>query len=508
MDKESELPESESQEIEPNESIEVSRATSKNPGNQNPNRNDSQFLTPIDADEIRFIDSGSNGPTKTVGQVNGSFNVQPTQPPIGDGIDSRSLPFKLIGWVSNSFRWLFGLFGLILSLAFAATMPIFQYMALGYFFEVSGRINRRGKFREGFVGIEKAERLASIIVGTWLLLWPITLLATWWEASYLIDPASQTTLFLRRLQVIGTIAILGHIFAAWFCGGKLRYFFWPIVAPFAFGIWITRRAIDSRYFRPILDKTVARISPKFVDDICRVQPMSDWFLPAIMWKSLRSGELYTRARDGVWDFTVGLRLPYLFWLGLRGFIGTMVWLLIPVSIMIASSQAVDAAAVITGFFGVVLFSLVATYLPILQAHFATENRLGAMFEIRVARETFRRAPVRHLIMLLATFVFALPLYLLKIEQILPELLFLPGMVFIAFMLPTRLLSGWAYLAATKKEKRASLFFRWPAWAIQIPLAIAFAGFVFVMRFVIWSGAAGLFDQHTFLVPAPFVEWPF
>jgi len=501
------LPESESKSLntERNEADTLPKTTFEN---LNSNPPEVQFLSPCNESEIRFVDSNSNGRAETIPTEDHSLIARPTQPSSGDGIDPRSLPFKCFGWVSNSFRWLFGLFGLILCLAFAATMPIFQYMALGYFFEVSGRISRRGKFRAGFVGIEKAERLASIIVGTWLMLWPITLLATWWEASYLINPESETTLFLRRLQVIGTIAILGHIFAAWFCGGKLRYFFWPIVAPFAIGIWITRRAIDSRWFRPILDKTVARISPKFVDDICRVEPMSDWFLPAIMWKSLRSGELYTRARDGVWDFTVGLHLPYLFWLGLRGFFGTMVWLLIPVSIMIASSRAVDAAAVITGFLGVVLFSVVATYLPILQAHFATENRLGAMFEIRVARETFRRAPIRHLIMLLATFVFALPLYLLKIEQILPELLFLPGMVFIAFMLPTRLLSGWVFLSATKKHKRASLFFRWPAWTIQIPLAIAFAGFVFVMRFVIWSGAAGLFDQHTFLVPAPFVEWPF
>lgn len=420
----------------------------------------------------------------------------------------RSWPFRLVDGLAAIYLWCFGFFGIVLCLAIAAVIPLFQFMALGYFLEVSRRIRLHGSIKAGFVGFDKAAKLAGIVIGTWLLLWPVTLLGIWWEASYLIDPDSQTTQSLARLQVIGTTLIIAHILAAWFCGGKLRYFFWPLVAPFAFAVWAARRLANSKIFRPLLDFTIGKISPKFVDDLCRAQPVSDWFLPAIIWKSFRAGELFTRARDGVWDFILDLKLHHLFWLGLRGFLGTIIWLAIPVTIMIISARSVDAVAILTGLAGILSFAMVATYLPILQVHFASENRFSAMFELKVARETFRRAPIRHLMTTLATFVFALPLFLLKIERIFPELLFLPAIVFIVFMLPARFISGWTFLNACQKEKQASLWFRWPAWTLQLGLAVAFAGFVFLMRFVIWTGAAGLFDQHAFLVPAPFVEWPF
>lgn len=431
-----------------------------------------------------------------------------TEPQSDEKQARRSLPFRLAGWISGTVHWLFGLFGILFCVAIAAVIPLMQFMSLGYLLEVSGRIRRHGSIRAGFVGFDQAARLAGIIIGTWLLLWPITLLGMWWEASFLIDPLSQTTRNLRVLQIVGTVLILGHILASWFCGGKLRYFFWPIVAPFAFGVWLVRRFANSRLMRPILNSTVGRLSPRFVEELCQVKPISDWFLPAIVWKSIRAGDFLSRSRDGVWNFILEMKLPYLFWLGLRGFVGTIIWLAIPVTIMIVSARSVDAIAVLTGLAGVISFAIVSTYLPILQAHFATENRFSALFELRVARETFRRAPIRHLITLLATYVFALPLFLLKVEKIFPELLFLPAIVFVTFMLPMRFIAGWTYLKACEAKNLSTLWFRWPAWSIQLALAFVFAGFAFLMRFVVWSGAAGLFDQHAFLVPAPFVEWPF
>lgn len=487
-------------------------------------QNDPSQSSANDSQDIVFLDSGRPSSPSVKGSSAPAL-VQPSendrdQSSSGVRSDShqvitadsvstqRSWPFLIVDKLGQAFHWCFGLFGVVFCLAIAAVMPLFQFMALGYFFEVSARIRKHGKLRAGFVGFDKAAKLAGIVIGTWLLLWPITLLGIWWEASYLIDPLSATTRNLRVLQVVGTVLILAHIFAAWFCGGKLRYFFWPIVAPFALGVWTVRRMANSKFLRPIMDATVGRIFPKFLDDICQAQPLADWFLPLILWKSFRSGKLWSEARDGVWNFVLELKLHYLFWLGFRGFVGTVIWLFLPVSIMVFSARSVDAVAVLTGLAGVLSFAMVATYLPILQAHFAAENRFSAIFEIQVARETFRRAPIRHLITLLATFVLAMPLFLLKIERIFPELLFLPAIVFITFMLPVRFISGWTYLKACNAPKRSSLWFRWPAWTIQLGLAVAFAGFAFLMRFVIWTGSTGLIDQHAFLVPAPFVEWPF
>lgn len=403
-------------------------------------------------------------------------------------------------------RWVFGLLGLIVCLAFASTIPVLQFIALGYFFEVSGRVIRFNSVSAGFAGISKAERLASFVLGTWFLLWPVTLLRTWWEASHLLDPDSETTHFFRQLHILGSLLIYGHILAAWLCGGKLRYFFWPIIAPFGIFLWLVKKIIDWPYVQSTLNATVGKISPHLAADIHHAKPLSGWFLPLILWNSIRRRGLISRIRDGLWEFVAGLQLPYLFWLGFRGFLGSMIWLIVPVTIMVTSARAVDGAAILTGLIGIATFAVVATFLPFLQAHFASERRLAAIFELRIARQIFRKVPVRYFITVLTTFVFAVPLYILKIERPFPELLFLPGTVFILFMLPTRWISGWAYINAQRTSANAHHIFRWPAWLLHIPLALSFAGFVFLMRFVVWTGATGLFDQHAFLIPAPFIEF--
>ena len=50
-------------------------------------------------------------------------------------------------------------------------------------------------------------------------------------------------------------------------------------------------------------------------------------------RRLLRGGYYSEARDAVWDVTQSLRLPYYFWLGCRGFLAAMAWLIIPVSLL-------------------------------------------------------------------------------------------------------------------------------------------------------------------------------
>ncbi len=121
---------------------------------------------------------------------------------------------------------------------------------------------------------------------------------------------------------------------------------------------------------------------------------------------------YASARDAVWDFVASLRLPYYFRLGLFGFLGTMAWLVIPVTLLALGSRR--------PFFnlpGILLLGLVAVPLPYLQARFAAENRFRAMFELRSVRDRFKRAPWAFTFALMLLLVGALPLYLLKIEMI-------------------------------------------------------------------------------------------
>src|SRR5262249_23327382 len=142
--------------------------------------------------------------------------------------------------------------------------------------------------------------------------------------------------------------------------------------------------------------------------------------------------------DAVWDFCVSLRLPYYFWLGLRGFAGALAWLIVPVSLLAVASRLPPGLAPLVGLVGGALTAVVVVHLPFLQARFADENRFAAMFELGVLRRRFARAPVAFLIALALTLVLAVPLYLLKIEIIPREAAWLPSLLFVVSIFPARL----------------------------------------------------------------------
>src|SRR3712207_4855045 len=71
--------------------------------------------------------------------------------------------------------------------------------------------------------------------------------------------------------------------------------------------------------------------------------------PAWLVRRLRRGGLYAASRDAVWDFVAALRLPSSFRLGLLGFVGTMAWLVVPVSLL-----ALGRKAPLLGILGAVL----------------------------------------------------------------------------------------------------------------------------------------------------------
>src|SRR5205823_50808 len=109
------------------------------------------------------------------------------------------------------------------------------------------------------------------------------------------------------------------------------------------------------------------------------------------------------------------RLPHYFWLGVRGFIGALVWLLVPSLMLLTGTSGRGPVTIVIGYLGALAMAFVLLYLPFLQTHFACQNRLSAMFERREIQRQFRRAPIAYWLALAITLLFALPLYLLKIE---------------------------------------------------------------------------------------------
>jgi hypothetical protein len=378
---------------------------------------------------------------------------------IAEPVSARRFgPLRLLGagWrlLCSTAEWLFGAVALIGGLAVLASIPVVQLLSFGYLLEVCGRVARTGRLRDGFIGIRPAARIGSIVTGIWLTLLPLKLVSSLALDAQLIDPNGPVARNWRAGLGVLTVLLVLHITAACSRGGKLRYFFWPFGNPF----WLIRR--------------------------------------------LRRGGYYVEARDAVWRFISALRLPYYFWLGLRGFFGTMIWLVIPVSLL-AAGTTIPRVGFLLGFPGAFLLMVVLLYLPFLQARFAAENRFAALFEVRAVRQAFRRAPWAFGFSFLITLLFAVPLYLLKIEMIPREATWLPGLVFLTFIFPARLLTGWAYSRAQRRTTPRHWFVRWTGRLAMLPVVVFYVIIIFFTQYISWGGIWSLYEQHAFLLPVPF-----
>jgi hypothetical protein len=202
------------------------------------------------------------------------------------------------------------------------------------------------------------------------------------------------------------------------------------------------------------------------------------------------------------DYVIGLRLPFYFWLGLRGFAGALVWLIVPVAILLVATRVPLGGSIVLSLLGGFLLLLVAIHLPFLQAQFAQTDRFSAMFELREVRRLFLRAPLAFWFALLITLLFAVPLYFLKIELTPRELAWLPSLLFVIFIFPARILTGWAMNRALRQEQPRHWFPRWLARLGILPIGLAYVLVVYLTPYLSWNGALSLLEQHAFLVPAP------
>lgn len=371
-------------------------------------------------------------------------------PTPGPALSATGWISRVARGVSSAGEYLFGCAVLFVGLAILATIPVLQFMSLGYLLDSSARAAHSGRITTGLIGVRKAARLGGIVLGTWMLLWPLRLVSLLAGSARLIEPDGRAERFWTVTLWVLTVLFVMHVVSACWRGGRLRSFFWPRPLGFA--------------------------------------------------RELRQPDAFARARDAVWDFVRGLRLPHFFWLGLRGFLGGLVWLIVPITLLAGSTRAP-----LLGFLGGALLAIVVVYLPFAQVRFALENRLRAMFEVRAVRDHFRRAPVAFLIALVVTLASAIPLYLLKIEIIPREAAWLPNLVFVAFIFPARLLAGWAYGRSERRETPRHALFRVAARVAMIPAAIAYAVIVYFTQFTSWYGVASLYEQHAFLLPVPFLD---
>jgi hypothetical protein len=357
--------------------------------------------------------------------------------------------FGLIGRITE---WCFGVVSLFCGLAVLAAVPVGQILALGYLLESSGRVARTGRLRDGFIGVRTAANFGGIALAVFLMWLPLYFLSIQAEAARIIDPNGRIARQWEGwLTLLATVFAL-HATAAILRGGRLRHFINPLNL-----VWLVLRVFK--------------------------------------------GGLYTEARDRLWNTVVGLRLPHYFWLGVRGFFGAFLWLAIPLLLL-----GLGHRAPAVGLLGGLMLAVVVLYVPFLQVRFARDNRLRAFREFRQVRAAFRRAPLAFALALWVHLLFAIPLYILKIEVIPRDLVFLEGLMFLLFIFPARLLGGWAYARGARRAVPRFWMLRWFGRFAVIPIVFAYVFVVFLSQHLGWQGVGSLYEQHAFLLPVPFVTW--
>ncbi len=333
-----------------------------------------------------------------------------------------------------------------------AALPIVQFLTLGYFLESSARVAATGRFRDGLIGVRTMARIGCAAAAIWVTLVPLWLVGSYARSAELIDPGGSVARHWRWGFAVLMALTATHIAISCARGGRLRDFLWPVGHPF----WLIR-----------------------------------------LW---RSGGLYREPRDRLWTCVASLRIPYYFRLGLVGFVGTLAWLIVPALLIGATGRYP-----VLGLIGAILLAVIVPFLPFLQVRYAVEGRISALFSRRAIRDRFRRAPWAFAFALLALLLAAIPLYLLKIEMIPREAAWLPSLVFVVFLAPARLLTGWAYARSGRRELPRHWFFRTLGRVAIVVAALFYVAIVFLAQYTSWEGAGSLYEQHAFLLPVPFLK---
>ncbi len=220
-----------------------------------------------------------------------------------------------------------------------------------------------------------------------------------------------------------------------------------------------------------------------------------------MIRRIRKGKYWETGQENVRDFISKLQLRHHFSLGLRGYLGAMIWLILPTGLF-ATARTTEGGPVLITLLGGLCLIFVFSWLPFLQARFASENRLRSMFEIKDVIECFTKAPLVWFLATAVTFVLALPLYLLKVRLPPQDAMWLATIVFIVSIYPARIITGLAYGRAVRKEKRAWYDFGWLCRTLMLLLLAVFVFILFFTQGIGEHGKRTLYEHHAFLLPWP------
>lgn len=328
-------------------------------------------------------------------------------------------------------------------------VPIANMITLGYLLEASARVARTGRISRGFMGFATAARVGLAALGLLVSTLPLRFAWSTWRAAHLVDPAGRSAAIALAAVVVLVPVTALHTLTSFARGARFREFLVP--RP----LWLWR----------------ASAAPAFWSD------------------------RFAALREAI----ASLHLGHLFWLGLRGFAGGLLWVALPATLIVAGVRLASAGLEALG---VLALAVVVTYIPFLQTRFALEDRFGVFVELGAVRRAFARAPLAFVLTLLFTLLLPLPLYLFKIEPLPTELAWAPALLFVALAFASRAVAGWAHARAARRATPSHFLFRAGARLALPPVALAYACVTVFTQYTSWFGAFSLYDQGVVLVPMP------
>ncbi len=381
-------------------------------------------------------------------------------------------PIQCLLW---TVRTLFGLASLTLLLAVAAAVPLVNFWVLGYLLDVEGRVARTGKIRASFPLLGLAPRFGSIVLGMWLCVLPLRLLAGAATDAALIDPNGAVAARWAGGLFVAKWLMAAHLCLALARGGALSCF-------------VPLKGFVGFVFRRIL-----RIKLPVMFTSRTLWLLARW----------RDHDYWGRASTAIGQFVTGLNARSYYSAGWRGYLGTAAWLVLPSALYGSLHNPDKPAQVLVMLTGGVSLWLTLMWAPLLQARFAAENRVLAFGELGQARELFRRAPFAWLFAIVLTYLLALPMYLFKAVSPPQDAMWFITIIFVVSIFPTKVALGWAYGRSMRRSERA-----WWPWRLlcKIVLGVLVAIYVFILFFtpaISEHGRRVLFEHHTLLLPVPF-----
>lgn len=356
-------------------------------------------------------------------------------------------------------RGSFCIMSLTVILAVITAIPVVQLIAFGYLLNVSGRLANGSKLKDSLPHLQQAGQIGLAAIAIFLAALPTQALAHLESVANLINQGSGQAIQMRILALATSILMTAYLLWAWNRGGRLANYLWPQPKRFLKEGW--------------------------------------------RWRTWQT------APDRLWEFTMNLQGPKYFWLGLRGAVGTLIWLSPAFVIIAAFRNGETGLAGLVGFAALLLLGLAMLYLPMLQAHFAAENRFSALFAVRTIRRDFRRAPWAWFAAMATCLVKTpIPLYLLKIEATPREVMWAPCLIFVAFILPARMATGLALRRARSMPEPVGLWTKISRNLIRMvmPLVVGiYLLFVYVSQYTSWDGLLTWVQQHAILIPVPFLN---